>query len=85
MTIGAMAQRTGLTESKLRYYEKKGLLQVARDGGGRRDYDEGDVEWVAFICRLKETGGVPPWRSGWRCWRSTGRMYRSSRRNGWSI
>ncbi|MCI9268163.1 MAG: MerR family transcriptional regulator [Lawsonibacter sp.] len=56
MTIGAMAQRTGLTESKLRYYEKKGLLQVARDGGGRRDYDEGDVEWVAFICRLKETG-----------------------------
>ena len=56
MTIGAMARRTGLTESTLRYYEKKGLIHVARDGGGRRDYDEGDVAWIAFLCRLKETG-----------------------------
>ena len=51
MTIGEMARRTGLTESKLRYYEKKGLIHVARDGGGRRSYDEGDVEWVAFLDR----------------------------------
>ena len=56
MTIGEMARRTGLTESTLRYYEKKGLIRVARDGGGRRAYDERDVEWVGFICRLKETG-----------------------------
>lgn len=56
MTIGEMARRTGLTESTLRYYEKKGLIRVARDGGGRRDYNEGDVEWIAFLCRLKETG-----------------------------
>lgn len=56
MTIGEMAQRTGLTESTLRYYEKKGLLHAARDRGGRRAYDEIDVEWVGFICRLKETG-----------------------------
>lgn len=56
MTIGAMAKKTGLTESTLRYYEKKGLIRVARDGGGRRDYDEGDVAWVAFLCRLKDTG-----------------------------
>lgn len=51
-----MTRRTGLTESTLRYYEKKGLIHVARDGGGRRTYDERDVEWIAFICRLKETG-----------------------------
>ena len=44
MTIGAMAQRTGLSESTLRYYEKKGLIYVARDQGGRRSYDERDVE-----------------------------------------
>lgn len=56
MTIGEMARRTGLTESTLRYYEKKGLIRVARDGGGRRDYDEGDVAWAAFLCRLKDTG-----------------------------
>lgn len=56
MTIGEMARKTGLTESALRYYEKKGLICVPRDKGGRRDYDERDAEWVGFICRLKETG-----------------------------
>ncbi|WP_325199623.1 MerR family transcriptional regulator [Oscillibacter sp.] len=56
MTIGEMSRRTGLPESTLRYYEKKGLLRVSRDGGGRRDYGEDDVAWVQFLRRLKETG-----------------------------
>lgn len=56
MTIGEIAKRIGLPESTLRYYEQKGLLQVARDRAGRRVYLESDVEWVRFICRLKETG-----------------------------
>lgn len=56
MTIGEIAAKTNLTESALRYYEKKGLVRVARDQGGRRDYAEGDVEWIRFIQRLKETG-----------------------------
>ena len=56
MTIGEMSRRTGLPESTLRYYEKKGLLRVSRDGGGRRDYGEGDIAWVQFLRRLKETG-----------------------------
>lgn len=56
MTIGEIAKRSGLPESTLRYYEKKGLLRVARDGAGRRAYQEGDVAWIQFICRLKETG-----------------------------
>ena len=56
MTIGAISRRTGLPESTLRYYEKKGLLRVPRDGGGRRDYGEGDIAWIQFLRRLKETG-----------------------------
>ncbi len=56
MKIGEMAQRTDLPESTLRYYEKKGLLKVARDSGGRRDYEESDIAWIRFIRRLKETG-----------------------------
>lgn len=56
MTIGEMAERTDLPESILRYYEKKGLLRVARDGAGRRNYEESDVEWVKFIRRLNENG-----------------------------
>lgn len=27
-----------------------------RGKNGRRDYAEGDVAWIQFICRLKETG-----------------------------
>ena len=56
MTIGEMSRRAGLPESTLRYYEKKGLLRIPRDGGGRRDYGEGDLAWVQFLRRLKETG-----------------------------
>lgn len=56
MTIGKISQKTGLPESTLRYYEKKGLLRVARDSGGRRDYGENDAAWIQFLRRLKETG-----------------------------
>lgn len=56
MTIGEISEKTGLPESTLRYYEKKGLLRVDRDGGGRRDYGEGDIAWIGFLRRLKETG-----------------------------
>lgn len=56
MTIGEMSGKAGLPPSTLRYYENKGLLRVSRDGGGRRDYGEGDIAWVQFLRRLKETG-----------------------------
>lgn len=56
MRIGEIAKLTGLTISKLRYYEKHGLIRVSRDSNGLRDYDERDVEWLKFIQRLKDTG-----------------------------
>ncbi|MBD5545021.1 MAG: MerR family transcriptional regulator [Lachnospiraceae bacterium] len=56
MTIGEIAEKTSLSESTLRYYEKKGLIKVARNSSGRRDYEESDIEWIKFIQRLKETG-----------------------------
>ena len=56
MTIGELSRQTGLPESTLRYYEKKGLIRVGRDGGGRRNYADGDAAWVRFLRRLKETG-----------------------------
>ena len=56
MTIGEIAEKTKLSESTLRYYEKKGLIRVLRDKNGRRDYEENDVEWIKFLQRLKETG-----------------------------
>ena len=51
MLIGEISEKTNLPESTLRYYEKKGLIKVARDSGGRREYKENDIEWIKFIRR----------------------------------
>ena len=56
MTIGEVSKKTSLSESTLRFYEKKELIRVSRDKNGRRDYIEADIEWIKFIRRLKETG-----------------------------
>ncbi len=56
MKIGKMAEKTGLSENTLRYYEKKGLIRVKRDRYQRRIYSEQDIAWVQFIQRLKDTG-----------------------------
>lgn len=53
MRIGQVAQETGLSASTLRYYEREGLVSVARDGAGRRLYDAQDVSWIRFLQRLR--------------------------------
>ena len=56
-SIREVAQRTGLTASTLRYYEREGLLcDVARNGGGRRVYGEEAMDWLGIITCLKNTG-----------------------------
>ena len=39
MRIGEISEKTGLSLSKLRYYEKHGLIEVARNASGLRNYD----------------------------------------------
>ena len=56
MRIGEMAKAADISEYTLRYYERKGLIRVNRDNGGRRCYEESDIEWIKFIKRLKDTG-----------------------------
>lgn len=53
MRIGQVVQETGLSASTLRYYEREGLVSVARDGTGRRLYDAQDVSWIRFLQRLR--------------------------------
>lgn len=56
MNISEFAQRCGLSQHTLRYYEKIGLLpEIARNSSNHRAYSEADIVWVAFIKRLKET------------------------------
>ncbi len=57
MRIAEFAAASGVTAYTLRYYEKIGLLPaIARDAGGRRVFDARDLDWIAFVVRLKETG-----------------------------
>lgn len=57
LTVAEMARATGLTADTLRYYERIGVLHaVARAVSGHRRYDANDVDWMAFVLRLKRIG-----------------------------
>jgi DNA-binding transcriptional MerR regulator len=57
LTITEVAARTGLSTDTLRYYEKAGLIdRVGRSTGGRRRYAAADLDWIAFLLRLRDTG-----------------------------
>jgi DNA-binding transcriptional MerR regulator len=56
LTIGEMAESTGITAHTMRYYERIGLLDVARDAAGHRVYSTGDFNRVVFLNRLRMTG-----------------------------
>ena len=58
LTIGAVAEATGLSIDTLRYYERAGLLldPAPRDPGGRRRYARRDLDWIGGLIMLRETG-----------------------------
>lgn len=57
LSIGALARHCGLSTHTLRYYESEGVLRPAlRATNGHRRYREDDVQWIAFVLRLKQTG-----------------------------
>ena len=54
LQIGEVAERTGVTQRTLRFYEEKGLLKPpSRLEGGFRLYSEDDVQRVEQIGRLQ--------------------------------
>jgi DNA-binding transcriptional MerR regulator len=54
--IGALARRTGVATSALRYYERIGLLSPAERAGGRRRYTASSAERVALIRLYQDAG-----------------------------
>ncbi len=59
LQIGEVAERTGVTQRTLRFYEEKGLLKPpSRMEGGFRLYSEEDVKRVEQIRRLQDLLGV---------------------------
>lgn len=55
-TIGEFSLNIGISVFTLRYYEKEGLIKPERKENGRRCYSDGDMTWIQFIKRLKDTG-----------------------------
>ncbi len=51
--IGEVAKLTGLSADTLRYYEKLGLLVVARNSAGVRFYTQNNLSTLRFIQRGK--------------------------------
>ena len=57
LTISDVAERTGLSNHTLRYYERAGLLNgVGRNRSGHRRYRATDLDWVILVTRLRATG-----------------------------
>ncbi|MFC8142833.1 MerR family transcriptional regulator [Streptomyces paradoxus] len=58
LSIGEVAERTGLSVHALRFYEREGLLvgPVQRTVGGRRRYTTADVDWLLICVKLRESG-----------------------------
>jgi DNA-binding transcriptional MerR regulator len=54
--IGELAQRTGVSQRSLRYYEQQGLLSAERDVHGYRRYPTDSVRTVARIRALLAAG-----------------------------
>jgi DNA-binding transcriptional MerR regulator len=60
LRIGEVAKLTGTTPRTIRYYEEIGLLPApaGREPGAHRTYEEGDVERLTELLRLKDLLGV---------------------------
>ena len=55
-TSGQFANLMEMSLDTLRYYEKEELILPSRKENNHRIYTDGDVNWMQFIKRLKETG-----------------------------
>lgn len=56
LTIGAVARRTGVATSALRYYEERGLIASERTAGNQRRYRREVIRTVSVIRAGQEVG-----------------------------
>ncbi|WP_188189055.1 redox-sensitive transcriptional activator SoxR [Nonomuraea sp. SYSU D8015] len=58
LTVGQLAERSGVAVSALHFYESKGLIKSRRTAGNQRRYGRDSLRRVAFI-RLAQRIGIP--------------------------
>jgi MerR family redox-sensitive transcriptional activator SoxR len=56
LSIGEVAERTGVATSALRYYESEGLICSERTSGGQRRYRRDQLRRVAFVRVAQRVG-----------------------------
>lgn len=57
MTIGQLAEAAGVNVETIRYYQRRGLMEVpSRPPGGQRKYNDESLGRIAFIRRAQDLG-----------------------------
>lgn len=57
MKIGELAKRSGLTASRIRFYESEGLIETAtRQANGYREYSAGSLMALEIITNAQKAG-----------------------------
>lgn len=56
LSIGQVADRTGLAVSAVRYYEAEGLVHAWRNAGGQRRFERADIRRLSFILIAQKFG-----------------------------
>ena len=56
LTIGDLADRTGLAVSAIRFYETHGILHPVRNAGGHRRYGRADIRRLSFVMIAQSMG-----------------------------
>ena len=56
LSIGEVADRSGMAPSALRFYETEGLVHSSRSGGGQRRYERDVLRRLAFIRVAQRVG-----------------------------
>jgi MerR family transcriptional regulator, redox-sensitive transcriptional activator SoxR len=58
VTIGELSQRSGVSQSALRFYERQGLIHAERTDGNQRRYISSTLRRVALI-QAGKAAGIP--------------------------
>lgn len=56
LSIGQLANRTGLSVSAIRFYETKGLVAPLRNAGGQRQFHRSDIRRLSFVMIAQQLG-----------------------------
>jgi MerR family redox-sensitive transcriptional activator SoxR len=56
LSIGQVAERTGLSVSAIRFYETQGLVRPIRNNGKQRRFRQSDIRRLSFVLIAQQLG-----------------------------